>query len=726
VAAARLIPLGLGLGASVLTLLLQALGAFRGVELLATDGTMALRGRQPADPRLAIVAIDAASIDELGQWPWSRARMGELVERIATAGARTIALDLVFAEPSRRDAAVDLTWEDEALAAAIERAGNVVLGFYFRREPAAVPERGPASTAAHHGGDPANVRSAAIEQVAGEPATRFAVPERPAVEPNIDLLALAASSQGFFSNERRARGVLRHYDLVVAHQGAYYPALALRAVERFTGGGLRLAPAVGRAPRLLLGGEPVETDETGALWVNYRGPAGTYPTYPAADLLAGRIPTGALDGRLVFLGATEVGLGDLQATPLGGEMPGVEVHAQVADNLLNRSYVRDSGREALASLAALLLFGPLVAGLLTRSRHYLRTSLLAIALVLLWPGLCGLVFAASGRHLQVVSPAAAGLLALVAGLRYQIGFVDRRARQVRRLFERYVSPAVVAELLKDPERVALGGERRTLTVLFSDIRGFTDLAEKLDSERVARLLNQFFTPMTRVVLACGGTLDKYMGDALMAFFGAPIEQADHAARACRTALGMRRELARLNASWQARGDLPQAAALGIGIGLSTGEMTVGNLGSEEVFDYTVIGDAVNLGSRLEGLNRLYGTTILTTEATVKAAGDRFLFRELDRVRVKGKELAVTVYELMAAEPASPRDRQRALRFETGLAAYRNREFGKAERFFASILEDLVADGSEDGPASLYVERCRRLRAEPPPPGWDAVETLSVK
>jgi adenylate cyclase len=716
-------------------LLLLLLGAWRSVELLAMDGMMALRGRQPADRRLAIVAIDAASIDELGQWPWSRARMAELVERLAAGGARVIALDLVFAEPSRRDAAIDLTWEDEALAAAIKQAGNVVLGFYFRREEGRREEGrreevggGTASPAsAGSEGRSANLHSAAIEQVVSEPAGGFSVPGRPVAEPNLDLFAAAAASQGFFSNERRARGVLRHYDLVVAHDGRYYPALALRAVERFLGGGLRLAPASGRVPELLLAGRPVETDERAALWVNYRGPAGTYPTLPAADVLAGRHSPDALRDRLVFVGATEVGLGDLQATPLGGEMPGVEVHAQVADNLLNGSFVRDSGREAVVSLAALLVMGPLVAWLVARVRRHLAGSLAAIGLVVAWPLACYAAFVAGGRHLEVTAPAAAGLAALVATLRYQVGWVDRRARQIRRLFERYVAPAVVEELLKDPERVALGGERRTLTVLFSDLRGFTDLAENLDSQRVARLLNRFFTPMTRVVLAAGGTLDKYMGDALMAFFGAPIAQADHASRACRAALGMRAELARLNAGWQRSGELPSGVALALGIGLSTGEMTVGNLGSEEVFDYTVIGDSVNLGSRVEGLNKLYGTTVLATEATAKAAGDGFLFREIDRVRVKGKTAAVTLYELMAAEPAAPRDRQRALRFEAGLAAYRNREFLKAERLFASIVEDLVGDkGGDDGPARLLAERCRRLRAEPPPADWDAVETLTSK
>jgi adenylate cyclase len=347
-------------------------------------------------------------------------------------------------------------------------------------------------------------------------------------------------------------------------------------------------------------------------------------------------------------------------------------------------------------------------------------SLLAIAAVFAWPLACHVVFRLAGWHLQVVAPMLAGGLALVASLRYQIGTVDRHARRVKGLFQRYVSPEVVDELL-GRERVELGGEKRVMTVLFSDIRGFTNMSEDLDSTAVVALLNEFFTPMTRLVLERGGTLDKYMGDAMMAFFGAPLEQPDHARRACEAALAMRAELRRLNEGWRQTWRIGDGkAGIGIGIGVNSGEMTVGNMGSDAVFDYTVIGDAVNLGSRVEGLNKVYGTEALVTDATVAAAGEGFLFRRLDRVRVKGKSEAVELYELMAAEPAPPQLRATADAFAAGLERYLARDFAAAERTFAALAE------AGDGPAALYVERCRAYRATPPPAGWDGVETFTSK
>jgi len=717
-------PILLGLAASAVALFAQWSGLLRPLELLAMDGMMRLRGPQSPDSRVVICDIDAASIDAYGQWPWSRGRMAELIDRLSAADVRVIALDIVFSEPGRKDDVVDLGFEDEELARAIAAAGNVVLGFYFRRE-APRPADGTESPGAEGSG--AEPRLLPIEQVLNPPPGGFPVPDRAGVEPNIEPLNRVAASQGFFSNERRSSGVLRYYDLTIAHQGRYYPALALRSVALFAGASLRLSPKAGDLPLLELimpGGEsrPVVTDEKGGLWVNYRGPAGTYATYSAADVLGGRVGRAELAGSLVFLGASETGIGDLQSTPFGSEMPGVEVHANVADNLLHGNYIRDTGFQGFFSLAALLAIGPVVGQLVGGGKRYLFGSLVAIALVLAWPALCYGAFVGPGWHLQAVSPAASGLLTLVAALRYQVVSVDRRAREIRGAFSRYVSAAVVEEILKDPDQLRLGGERRRMTVLFSDIRGFTNLSEHMDPEGVVRLLNRFFTPMTRVVLAAGGTLDKYMGDALMAFFGAPAVQADHAARACRGALAMRDELSRLNRIFRDSGELAADAHLAIGVGLNTGEMAVGNMGSEEVFDYTVIGDAVNLGSRIEGLNKLYGTEILVSETTREEVGEEFLFREVDRVRVKGKETPVTLYELLAPRPAPPESNEKVRRFEAALALYRDREFRAAAELFTALREDF----GDDGPARLYQERSRRFAAEPPPANWDGVETLTVK
>ncbi|HEX9942682.1 MAG TPA: adenylate/guanylate cyclase domain-containing protein [Thermoanaerobaculia bacterium] len=681
-------------------------GWLRPIEEVATDLMMRARGRRPPDPRIVVCALDAGSLHEFGRWPWRRTRVAQLVDRLKADGARVIALDMVFSDPAPSDPDYDLSGDDRALAASLAKAGNVVLGYFFRREPGVV--------------NPESLEGAqydsVIEREGGLPA-----PRRDGVEANLPLFARAAAAQGSFSHERES-GVLRHYTLAIRHGDSYYPPLALRAAERFLGGdGLALAPARGNLVEVTLAGRRVVADERGGLWVNYRGPARTFHTVSAGDVLAGRTPPGTFRDRLAFVGVTETAVGDVQATPFGSEIAGVEVHANVADNLLNGRYVLDTGSLAAVSLLALVLLALAVALLVLRTGRHLVGAVLAAALVLLWPAAAYAAFVAAGWHLQVVSPLLAGVLALVLALRVRVGAEEERARLVRQTFEHYVSRPVVDEMLRHPERVKLGGERREMTVLFSDIRGFTSISETLDSGALVSLLNEFFTPMTRIVLDHGGTLDKYMGDALMAFFGAPLDQPDHAARACRACLAMRDELVRLNERWHREGKLPPHLSLGIGIGLNSGEMSVGNVGSEAVFGYTVIGDNVNLGSRIEGLNKDYGTQILVSEFTVRAAGDGFLFRELDWVRVKGKQKPVGIYELLAAAPAPEADAERAVLYGRGLAAYRARDFERAEALFAGLAERFG-----DGPAKAFRERCRHYREDPPPLDWDGVEVRKTK
>jgi adenylate cyclase len=723
----RLSALGLGLLASLAALLIQVTGVLQPVEMVATDLLMRARGRAPADPRVVICDIDAASIKRIGRWPWSRATLAQLIDRLAGAGARVVATDIVFAEPSRADANCNLQAEDQALARSLARAGNVVLGYYFRRSRVSGAPKVSASstTAAGAAGagaaSPANLASTGVEEIR-QPVGGFPTIPRPAVvEPNLDLFAGAADSQGFFSNERES-GVLRHYQLLIGYGDGFYPALALRAVQRFRRAGpLALARGADTFPELRIAGDRVASDEIGSLWVNYRGPGGTFPRVPAWQVLAGTSAPGALRGRLVFVGASESGVGDLTANPFGGEMAGVEVHANVADNLLDGHAIQDSGLQGLVSALALLALGPLVTLLVVSVEHHLAGPALAMLLVLAWPAASLLAFTGAGWHLQVVPPIAAGVVALVMALRYRVGFVEKGARQIKKTFQRYVSGAVVEEMLRHPERVKLGGERRDMTVLFSDIRGFTSISETLDSEALVRLLNEFFTPMTRLVLDHGGTLDKYMGDALMAFFGAPLAQPDHAARACHAALAMRAELVRLNAGWHASGRLPPAQSLGIGIGLNSGEMSVGNIGSEAVFGYTVIGDNVNLGSRIEGLNKLYHTEVIVSEHTAGAAGDGLLLRELDLVQVKGKHVPVAIHELVSALPAAPADAERVARYAAALVAYRAGDFAAAAADFGELVERFA-----DGPSRTLLERCLQFREQPPPAGWNGVEVLTAK
>jgi adenylate cyclase len=694
----------IALAAALLAILPYFGGWLRPPEELATDLMMRARGRLPPDPRIAVCAVDTASLSRIGPWPWRRTRVAELIDRLKADGAKVIALDVVFSTPSPHDAGYDLSADDGVLAASLGKAGNVVLGYFFRHEHTAVN----AGTLE---------RETYNEVILRQP---LSVPVRPGVEANLPLFASVAMNQGFFSHERES-GVLRHYALAIRYGEGYYPPLALRAAEVFLGGGgLALASRSGMA-EVRLAGWPVLGDESGQLWVNYRGPARTFDTIPAGDVLAGRTRPGTFRGRLVFVGVTETGVGDVQSSPFGSEMSGVEVHANVADNLLNHRYLQDTGLLAGVSLLALVLLAVAVSLLVLRTGSHRVGAVAAGVLVIAWPLLAYTAFVAGSRHLQVVSPMLAGVISLVLSLRVRVAAEEERAQRIRQTFEHYVSGQVVEEMLRHPERVKLGGERRDMTVLFSDIRGFTSISESLDPEALVSLLNAFFTPMTRLVLENGGTLDKYMGDALMAFFGAPVAHPDHAVRACRAALAMRAELVRLNSGWHRDGKLPPHLTLGIGIGINSGEMSVGNVGSEAVFGYTVIGDNVNLGSRIEGLNKDYGSQILVSEFTARAAKEGFLFRELDSVRVKGKLKPVGIYELLDAAPATPAQVERATLYAKGLAAYRARDFAAAEAIFADL-----ADRLNDGPGKTFRERCRHYQEDPPPADWDGVEVRKTK
>ena len=692
------IPLGIALAG-----LLAALLAYfvRTPEELATDLMMQARGKLRPDPRIVVCAVDGDSVHQIGRWPWRRTRVAELIDRLRADGAKVIALDIVFSDPSPHDRDYDLSADDRVLAASIRNAGKVVLGYFFRPEPIAIHAE--------------TLEREAYNKVA-QGREPLPVQVRPGVEANLPLFAGAAIDQGFFSHERES-GVLRHYALAMRYGEGYYPPLALRATEVFLDSpGLTLASRSGVA-EVKLGKREILANERGELWVNYRGWAKTFETIPAWKVLARQTAPGTFRDRLVFVGITETGVGDVQSTPFDREIPGVEVHANVADNLLRGHYILDTGLLRGVSLLAAALLALTVALLVLRPSRHLLGAVAAAVLVLGWPLLAYAAFIAQGWHLQAVAPMLSGVLALVLSLRVRVAAEEERAQRIRQTFEHYVSGGVVEEMIRHPERVKLGGERREMTVLFSDIRGFTSISETLDPEALVRLLNEFFTPMTRLVLENGGTLDKYMGDALMAFFGAPLSQPDHAARACRAAIAMREELVRLNEGWHRDGKLPPHLTLGIGIGLNSGEMSVGNVGSEVVFGYTVIGDNVNLGSRIEGLNKDYSSQILVSEFTARSAGDGFLFRELDWVRVKGKQKPVGIHELLDAAPGSPDQAERATLFARGLAAYRAQDFTGAAALFADLA---------DGPGKIFHERCRHYQEDPPPPDWDGVEVRKTK
>ena len=460
--------------------------------------------------------------------------------------------------------------------------------------------------------------------------------------PIAPLLA-AAAGVGHVTMVPEIDGSTRYEMLLIESRGHYYPSLALEAIRIAAGlDPFSLKAAFGEPMTVQLGDVVIPTDIRARMLIDYAGPNGTVPYVPAFEILQGRGLERVKD-RIVFVGATAEGLYDLRVTPVSPILPGVEKHANVAAAILDGRFIARPAWIELVEGASIVGL-PLLLGLVLPTMRPLPSAAFAVLLG-------GVLFAFShigfqrGLWIPHVYPALALILTFVGITLYRILTEERQRQYTRRAFQQYVSPEVVERIMQDPGALQFGGELRNLTVLFSDIRDFTTFTEKNDPHLVVQMLREYLTQMTRIVIEEGGTLDKYIGDAVMAEFGAPIAYPDHALRGCRAALRMHEEVERLTAKWTAEGREP----FRIGLGVNTGNMVVGNLGSEQLFDYTVIGDEVNLGARLESLNKDYQTQkhIIISDATYMAAKDSIEARELGEVKVKGKTRPVVVYELLA-------------------------------------------------------------------------------
>jgi adenylate cyclase len=636
----RLNKLGIGLAIGVVAaLVVVALAntAFvQTVELFTYDWRMRVTASpdSPSDD-VVIVSIDDDSVRRLaplvGRWPWPRLVHASLIDFLARAPAKTIVYDVLFTEPDlRRFDVGDEEWtgkeSDDAFAVSVKKAGNVILAADAAAEGLVDPSR---ALAALDDGRP--VRAYPVGPC---------VEERPIIVPPIAALDRAAASIGHTLLVRDPDGRLRkHYPFVRAGDLAV-PSLALAAV--LTTG--KTAPA------------PSATDLCPPL-LSYRGPTlgftnqvRTFNDYSFYDLfyaqeqlLAGEKPEVSPDvfkDKIVVVAVTASGTYEVQASPFGQGISGGEVHANIIDALLRgRSIAPAAAAVTLTSTAALAL---LVGGLGSVASVWTLAIVVAVAsAVVTW---MSVRWFASGTWLELTQPLMAMGLAFVGQLAWQYFVEGREKRQVKRLFSRYVPRDVYEQLLADPERAALGGKRRTMTVLFSDVRGFTVMSEKSTPEEVVGQLNEYFSRMVDVLFAHHGTLDKFVGDMVMGLFGAPLEDPDHAEHAVQAALAMTRALDELNQGWAANG----RPVLDIGIGISTGDMVAGNIGSNAIMSYTVIGDVVNLGARLESLNKDYGTHIIISDVTRKALKGQYDIHPLGEVVVKGKSRPVAIHEVRPA------------------------------------------------------------------------------
>ncbi len=716
------------------------------IEQRTYDLRVRARGAVKPSPAIVIAAVDEKSLAAEGRWPWPRSKLAALVDALSRDGARVIGFDVAFAEPdenpglavlaelNREVAARPVTDprlaallrqrrddadNDAVLAKAIKRSSAaVVLGYFFhlRKEDLGYPlDRAEIARRLNRiGASRYPVIASRAPDLDDVPLVRAYAPQ-----PNLDILTAAASSSGFVSAMNDEDGVLRWMPLAIGAGDGVFPSLALLCAWEYRHRPplvLRVGPY--GVDGVEMGDEFIPTHENGQLLLDYLGPPGTFPYVSVTDVLRGAVPAGTFAGKVVLVGATALGTHDLLTTPFSPVHPGAELHATVIDNILTRRLLhRQLWWKAIDLLAIVVLTG--LAGIFLPRLGALAGLLLQIGLFGGYAVLAVWLFTRFGMWIGMAYPLMAVSISYTGLTAYRFLGEQRERRRIKSAFRQYVAPLVVEEMLKDPGHLKLGGEEKTLTVLFCDLESFTTHSEKYGAREMFEILSEYYGRVTAQVFAHWGTLKEYVGDELMAFFGAPLEQPDHAQRACAAALAMRDQRLALNAEWAARGRPPLRARTGI----NSGPMLVGNIGSKYRFAYGVLGDQVNLGSRLEGLNRVYGTEILVGENTAGLVGEAFRLRELDTVRAKGKQQAIRVYELLArAGTALPPGQEKAIAlYAGGLEAYRKQRWREA----LSIFEEALAAWPGDGPAAVLAGRCRAFQATPPV-GSDGVfvQTLS--
>ncbi|MFO1284526.1 MAG: adenylate/guanylate cyclase domain-containing protein [Burkholderiales bacterium] len=694
------------------------------LEAIAYDARLTVSRETASDPTVVLVDIDEASLARVGRWPWPRDTVARLVDTLFERHAvRLVAFDVLFAEEDRSGNAAGL----EALARRIARdtpearaaiAEQLSRADHDARFATALSGR-PTVLAVAFGAAPltAGVLPAPAFSQAGLGAREIPIAAEAGYTGNLRSLQRAAAAAGHLDPVFDADGVVRRVPMVKRYGDGYYPSLSL-ATAALAVEAKAIRPVFDDNGDLVVldaGGLAVPVSAEGLALVPYRHAPGSTRRVSAADLLDGKVAPDAIAGAIAFVGASAKGLADLRSTPLAPDLPGVEIHASLVSGMLDGSLrsVPAGAREIEALVLAL-------AGLLAVFAVPWRRPLAGVV------GIAAIAAAAIGVNLvwwfgqNAVVPLAPTLAMLAALLLWNLlaGFL-RQARETRALsemFGEYVPPERVAQMRASGERYTLDSEARELTVLFCDVRDFTSVSERLAPRDLSALLNDYLSSMTSIIHERRGTIDKYVGDAIMAFWGAPVANAAHAADAVAAALAMQRAMPALRDAYVARGWPP----LAMGVGLNSGAMSVGDMGSRFRKAYTVLGDAVNLASRLEGLTKVYGVPILCGEATRAAAPD-FVWREVDRVRVKGRAQAVSVFEpLGAAGDAAARTR--ASRWAEALAIYRERRFAEARAAFAAI----AGEPEDRAIALLYSERCEAYAAQPPSVDWDGATAFSSK
>jgi adenylate cyclase len=717
------------------------------IELRTLDMRFKLRGPRKPSSTVVIVAIDQKSQDVLGRWPFPRRYFAEAVDFVRQAGAKVIAFDINFPQPDQNSALQALRTVRKQYGASAQRVGTDP---HFQNELSAMEKdadddqkfedalsRFPNAILGYFYLPPEETRKQNQQLVAEflnylsfqaypqiinpEFAGKFESPDYLGISPNLPRFALYAKNFGYFNVLPDPDGVVRREPAIIRYEGNFYPSLDVASALAYTDRSLDQVAVVfnpNGLERIDFGPFAIPTDPRGFVQINFHGPARTFPTYSMADVVQGTIDPRFFKDRLVLFGPTATGIADMAVTPFQTEAyPGVEVHANFIENLLHGDFLRRGLRENLIDIGFILLFS-LGAGILLSVVPSVRATAILIVLLGFFLGLAYYLFVSRQIWIAAFLPTATLTVNYAGIVSYRFFFEEREKKKMHGAFQQYVAPSVINQLLQQPDLLRLGGEEKVLTAMFTDIRGFTSISELMSPGELVDLLNEYLSEMTEIIFRNWGTLDKYIGDAIMAFWGAPYPQTDHPERACHAALEMLDTLAVLQEKWGAEG----RPRMNIGIGIHTGPMLVGNMGSRRRFNFTIMGDNVNLASRLEGLNKTYGTRLIVSENTHQIVSDQVVSRELDLIRVKGKMQPVKIYQLLGRASDGDRFRDLLDRFRAALESYRSAQWETAIGQFGELLRDYP----DDGPTRVFIQRCWDLIETPPEEEWDGVYVMKSK
>ena len=701
------------------------------LELITFDirlKTLTSAARQ-STAKVVIIDIDDRSLAKYGRWPWSRSTVATLIENIFHAGAAVVALDIMFSEPETNPvtevveylknnkehnqdfvaklAKLETDMDHDHLFANTLRNKEVILGYTFlpydRQQIGSLPR--PLELT-----NPQKIINSTLADMHGYTA-------------NLPTLNRAASGCGFFSLIPDIDGVVRRAPLIARYNNKLFSSLALETVRNYM-----LIDKITLSTSLINNLQAIEgisldgfttlpTDANGQMVIPYIGTKGSFPYIPAHEILTDTATLNQLEGAIVLIGTTAPGLFDLRAIPLQAVYPGVEIHANLIDAILNKHFLQRPTWATGADFVVMVITGMFLAlwlPFLSATRQIIWSiivvSILMAGNILLWQ---------HGLILSLAMPLILTGLLTAGNLAHGFLFESRARQQLKNMFGQYVPPQIVQQMSENQHQYGFDGETREMTVLFADIRGFTTLSENLNATELKKLLNRYFTPMTKIIFQTNGTIDKYVGDMVMAFWGAPLHDEQHATHAIKAAFLMLEETKKLSDKFIAEG-LPEIA---VGIGINSGSMNVGDMGSEFRRSYTVLGDAVNLGSRLEGSTKYYGIDLLVGAKTMTATSETFTFREIDLVRVKGKSQAIKVYEPVGYKDKADENTLAELQsYHACLGDYRAQNWEKARSGFNHLSQTYGNRHIYD----IYLQRIATLAINRPGSDWDGVYTRAEK